>query len=287
MRLLLAVCISLLLTVQAWAGGAIAFDGDDYYTCPAVSLGASSPNNDRISLMAYVTPDFSSSDTTTQYVVSQAEIVGCPPLPPFCMGSICGSGFIIRWVGSASAFAFRFGETGRCGSGINTFIGCSTGSVTFSAGDLIGLYAWFNDNVQQCEAFIPAGTGGQGSAFVPFVKNNYTGEDLHIGAANPAQNGGAVGAYWNGSIDMIILGNGRVAAIDNNRLVDVHKRSWKPMWQGTYADSGSGGTAAFEPVFSTDMMDGAIGATVSTLNSASASCTATGDPTATTTTMMY
>ena len=112
----------------------------------------------------------------------------------------------------------------------------------FSAGDLIGIYASFRDNIQQCEAVIPAGKGATGSQFSPYQALNSGAVPLLIGAAPSAHTGtGSVGLYFDGAVDMLILGDGRVVNLDNNRLQQISKRSWYPMWVGTEALNGIGG----------------------------------------------
>ena len=158
----------------------------------------------------------------------------------------------------------------------------------FSAGDLIGIYVSFRNNIQQCEAFIPAGTGATGSAFFPFAANNTSGISTLIGAAPASHTNSSIGLHWDGAIDMLILGDGRVVTSANNRLNNQHKRSWYPMWVGTEALNGIGGTAPFTPFLVIDFMQGHPGDTVSTLiPRVGGNCTATGDPEAGFTRMMY
>ncbi len=270
-----------------WAGGAIHFDGDDYYVCDtAVDFDE---DLDDVSILAWVTPDFASSDTSTQVILAKAALENCPTLPPFCTGVTCGTGYALFWDGANTRFEAWMGEFERCGTGINTYIKCRMSSVSFSAGDLIGIYASFRDEIAACQAFIPAGTGALGSAFFPHEILNASGTDLHIGAANPEFNDGEnVGAFWNGNIDMIVLADGRVANLDNNRLSNLHKRSWHPMWQGTFDLNGTGGGSPSTPFLVADMMQEHPGDSVSTLRPVVGfTCSSGGDPVADFTRMLY
>ena len=96
------LAILMLSLTPLWGNGAIVFDGDDYYDCGnSIDIDTS---KDDASFLAWITPNFASTDTTTQVIFSNANLQTCPTLPPFCTGVTCGEGFALFWDGGNTEF---------------------------------------------------------------------------------------------------------------------------------------------------------------------------------------
>jgi hypothetical protein len=123
--------------------------------------------------------------------------------------------------------------------------------LTFAVGDLLGIYAYTTNNVQNMEVFHPSG-GTQfdtGSAFQSYTVTN-SSQSVFIGT-NPS-----VTTPWNGDIVQIVAGNWRIFNTNNNQLPARRGLRFFPNWT---VDSASEGSAVVSYVIAVDFQRGNIG----------------------------
>ncbi len=202
--------------------GALSFDGvNDWFECDAYSMDAAL---EEVGVMAYVSPDFDSSDTATRGIIGNWNPAGCL------------QGFRLFWDGPNQQFRFVHSRwTGLACPPNGPFPSFCNMFEPFSAGDLLGIYSLLREPIQLCQ-MVNFTTGLEDSAnffFQPVVVFN-SPKPLRIGddgAGNP----------WKGVIHQVLLLSGGAKNSHLSQLGAFRKLRNIPQFTGTQGLNSSGG----------------------------------------------
>lgn len=250
----------LLLSLPLYGAGALQFNGvvGEYVICEPVTILAdncelSGLDLQKVSMMAWVTPGFSSSAGGNPQILNNGV-------------TLSGTGFTMRYAGSVG---FRMGFGAGVIGGIPIFRVCDA-KITFDAGDLIGIYAEEQyDHVTSqiaCEAVnITQGLNSVNTCEAGgSCGNSWTLHNSTIGLAigSSSEGSGGLGTNpWVGKIHQIVLTGGLAKNSEHHQMNGPRKFRFWPQWTGTYCNNGEGGysAASLDVVFNFE--DGNVGET--------------------------
>lgn len=198
----------LLAVAPIGASGSLTFGGigsGDWIDCGSVDFDGTWS-----ALIIWVTPNFADTDTTERRILDSYTGVS-----PTANGIKVAWGTGNDFYAVAASSPFDIGVSCVCGA----FPTCD-----FAAGDLVGLYFSFANNVQQCTVYTPrTGRASTGSGFFGLTYRGATA-NLKIGDSQ------AGGQEWEGEIHQIVMTNTALFNTNLRHLVSVKKQTFYPMW---------------------------------------------------------